>query len=1028
MNQQSTDKSGKSDLRLARGTGVDTTAQVSFTYDGVPYQGIKGDTLASALIANGVRLVGRSFKYHRPRGIFTAGPEEPNALVQLGEGARTEPNTRATQIELFDGLVARSQNCFPNVKYDIGAVNSLVSRFLPAGFYYKTFMWPASMWMTYEKFIRRAAGLGKSPTQKDPDRYEQLHAHCDVLVVGAGSSGLAAAKAASASGKRIILMDEQSEMGGSLLWNGATIDGKPGYEWARQQVAELEAMPNVRVVPRCTVTSYLDHNFVAAAERVSDHLPLSEQEKAPIRQRFWKIRAAHVVVAAGSIERPLLFADNDRPGVMLSAAVRTYINRYATLPAKEIVVFCNNDSAYATALEAKRAGATVTLVDLRDRETVDATSAASLLRDAGIEILAATAITGINGKQQIRSVIVQPLSKDKRSLIGEPREINCQAVAVSGGWNPTVHLHSQARGKLEFKNDLQAFVAASDVAANDEIALMNPHSMSGACNGEFELSACLADGRLKGLQAVSSPATGTANDTEFKVTAADADGLCSDVAALWTVPTTHEIGQGARKHFHDLQNDVTVADIHLAAREGYQSVEHLKRYTTTGMGTDQGKTSNVVALAVMAELRGTAIPEVGTTTFRPPYTPVTFGAVAGQYTDELFLQERTTAMQPWHLANGAVFEDVGDWKRPWYFPRGNEDMHAAVQRECRMVRQSVGLLDASTLGKIDIRGRDAAEFLNMIYTNAWLKLAPGKCRYGLMLNEHGMVFDDGVTTCIATNHYHMTTTTGGAARVMGWLEEWLQTEWPDKQVYCSSVTEQWAVTAVNGPNARKLLAKLTDISLDDEEFPHMSYKPATVAGVPARIFRISFTGELSYEINVPARYGLHLWEALVEAGDEFDVCVYGTEAMHVLRAEKGFIIVGQDTDGTVTPHDLGMDWIVNKTKADFLGKRSLSRSDTSKADRRQLVGILTDEPETVLPEGAHLVSAVHDKPPMPTEGHITSSYYSPNAGRSIAMALVTRGLSRKGEKVRAQLMDGQTVSATIVEPVFIDAEGERLNG
>lgn len=1026
MNQQSSDKP---QLRLDKGTTVDTAAALSFTYDGVRYRGVKGDTLASALIANGVRLVGRSFKYHRPRGIFTAGPEEPNALVQLGEGARTEPNTRATQVELFEGLVARSQNCFPSVKYDIGAVNSLVSRFLPAGFYYKTFMWPASMWMTYEKFIRNAAGLGKSPTEADPDKYEQLHAHCEVLVVGAGPSGLAATKAAAASGKRVILMDEQSEMGGSLLWNGATIDAKPGYEWAREQVAELAAKPNVRIVPRCTVTSYLDHNFIAAAERISDHLTLSGQTQAPIRQRFWKIRAAQVVIAAGSIERPLLFADNDRPGVMLSAAVRTYINRYAVLPAQEIVVFCNNDSAYATALDAKRAGASVTLVDLRDRESVDAAPATQLLRDAGIEILPASAIAGINGKQQIRSVIVQPLSSDKRSLTGVPREISCQVVAVSGGWNPTVHLHSQARGKLEFKTDLQAFVATSHVPENDDVALMNPHLMSGACDGEFELAACLSDGRNKGLRAAGSLADADpATDSVWQASAAPADGLCSQVAALWTVPTTHEIGQGARKHFHDLQNDVTVADIHLAAREGYQSVEHLKRYTTTGMGTDQGKTSNVVALAVMAELRGTDIPAVGTTTFRPPYTPVTFGAIAGQYTDELFLQERTTAMHPWHLANAAVFEDVGDWKRPWYFPRGNEDMHAAVQRECRMVRESVGLLDASTLGKIDIQGRDAAEFLNMIYTNAWLKLAPGKCRYGLMLNEHGMVFDDGVTTCIAPNHYHMTTTTGGAARVMGWLEEWLQTEWPDKQVYCTSVTEQWAVTAVNGPNARKLLSKLTDIDLDDEAFPHMSYLPATVAGVPARIFRISFTGELSYEINVPARYGLAVWESLVAAGDEFDVCVYGTEAMHVLRAEKGFIIVGQDTDGTVTPHDLGMDWIVNKAKADFLGKRSLSRSDTSRADRRQLVGILTDEPETVLPEGAHLVSAVLDKPPMPTEGHITSSYYSPNVGRSIALALVTRGLSRKGDKVKVQLMDGRTVSASIVDPVFIDAKGERLNG
>lgn len=1015
------------------GTTVDTAKELSFTYDGVTYQGVQGDTLASALIANGVQLVGRSFKYHRPRGIFTAGSEEPNALVQLGEGNRTEPNTRATQVELFDGLVANSQNCFPSVKYDVGAINSLVSRFLPAGFYYKTFMWPASMWMTYEKFIRRAAGLGKSPTENDPDNYEQLNAHCEVLVVGAGPSGLAAALAAAGGGQRVILMDEHSEAGGSLLWNNASVNDRPAMAWVRETVAQLEALSNVQIVRRCTVSSYLDHNFITAAERISDHLPLSEQKNAPVRHRFWKIRAGRVVVAAGSIERPLLFADNDRPGVMLSAAVRCYINRYAVLPAKEMVVFTNNDSAYATALDAARAGAKVVVVDLRAAEQIKGGAMASLLNDAGIELLTGTAITAVQGGRGVRSVTVQPLGSDKRSLSGSSREIPCQVVAVSGGWNPTVHLHSQARGKLDFKDDVQAFVPRKQ--AVDDISLMNPHFMAGACNGVFDLEECLAEGHSIGLQAeasLSSESAGSGvlpeqSSNSLRAVMAAGDGLSRDIEALWTVPTDHEVGKGARKHFHDLQNDVTVADIHLAAREGYQSVEHLKRYTTTGMGTDQGKTSNVNALAVMAELRGAAIPDVGTTTFRPPYTPVTFGAVAGQYTGNLFLQERTTAMQPWHLANGAVFEDVGDWKRPWYFPRGEESMHEAVQRECRMVRESVGMVDASTLGKIDIQGEDAAEFLNMIYTNAWLKLAVGKCRYGLMLNEHGMVFDDGVTTCIGPNHYHMTTTTGGAARVMNWLEEWLQTEWPDKRVYCTSVTEQWAVAALNGPNARALLAKLTDMPLDDDSFGHMSFAEAQVAGVPARIFRISFTGELSYEINVPARYGLHLWEALVAAGDEFDICVYGTEAMHVLRAEKGFVIVGQDTDGTVTPGDLGMNWIMNNTKPDFLGKRSLSRTDTARTDRRQLVGILTEDPQFVLPEGAHLVGELLERPPMPTEGHITSSYFSPNVGRSIAMALVTSGLSRKGEKVNAKLMDGRTVPATIVDPVFVDPEGVRLN-
>lgn len=589
-----------------------------------------------------------------------------------------------------------------------------------------------------------------------------------------------------------------------------------------------------------------------------------------------------------------------------------------------------------------------------------------------------------------------------------------------------MHLHSQARGKLAYDDELKSFVPAQTDGGG---SATNSNYSCGACAGEFDLNACIETG-LKAGAAAAIAAGYNAGPSNEKITAqlVGSEGIARFDEILWTVPTDHPVGQGPRKHFHDLQNDVTVADIHLAAREGYESVEHLKRYTTTGMGTDQGKTSNIAALAIMAEIRGAQIPDVGTTTFRPPYTPVTLGAITGQYTDDLFLQKRKTPMHPWHEVNQAVFEDVGDWLRPWYFPRAGENMEQAVQRESKAVRDSVGMVDASTLGKIDIQGKDAAEFLNMIYTNGWLKLGVGRCRYGLMLNEHGMVFDDGVTTRLGEQHFHMTTTTGGAARVMGWLEEWLQTEWPVKEVYCTSVTEQWAVVALNGPKAKALLQKISDIDLSDEAFPHMSCRSGTVGGISARVFRISFTGELSYEINVPARYGLALWESLVDAGAEYDLCVYGTETMHVLRAEKGFIIVGQDTDGTVTPYDLGMDWIVNKTKPDFLGKRSLSRSDTARTGRRQLVGLLTEDPKIVLPEGAHLVEKVLDKPPMKTEGHVTSSYMSPNCGRSIAMALLSNGLSRTGESVTACLMDGQSVSAKVVDPVFLDPEGARLNG
>ena len=988
-------------FRLPSGGRIDRGKPLNFTFNGAAYQGYAGDTLASALLASGVRLVARSFKYHRPRGIVSAGPEEPNALVRIGRGARALPNLPATMVELYEGLEAASINCWPGVGFDCGAIINLCSRMLPAGFYYKTFMWPRGAWMWYEKFIRNAAGLGRTPDAPDPDRYEKRFDHCDVLIVGGGPAGIAAALAAGDAGARVILVDERAEVGGQLAYSSGVIDGVAAGAWRRLARARLAEMPDVCVLTRTTATGYYDHNLVTLLERVSDHLPPAPAGE--LRQRMWKVRARQVVIATGANERSLVFANNDLPGVMLASSAHRYAAQYAVRCGTRAVVLANNDSAYEAALALADAGIEIAaLVDLRAEPGMHAVR--------GLGVRTGQAVVAARGSQRVTAADIASLDPVTGRITGAVETVECDLICVSGGWDPAVHLFSQSGGKLAYDDVQHCFVPGRAAQAS--------HA-AGAANGAFMLADCVAQGCAAG--------TAAARVAGFAATMpAVAARTALAVHAMWEIPATG----GGRKKFVDLQSDVTAADLALAAREGYVSVEHAKRYTTTGMGVDQGKIGNITAFGILGNATSRSVPEVGTTTFRPPYVPVTIGALAGREIGALFEPVRKTPMSDWHAAHGAVFEPVGLWRRPQYYAQNGEDMRAAVERECLAARNGVGLLDASTLGKIEIRGRDALKLLNMVYTNAWDNLQIGACRYGLMLREDGMVFDDGVTARLGENHYLMTTTSGGADGVVNWLEEWLQCEWLGWQVYVTPVTANWATLAVTGPKARALLQKLPcDIDLAPAQFPHMAIRSGTIAGVPARIARVSFTGELSYEINVPARYGLALWDLLMWEGAALGITPLGTEALHVLRAEKGFIVVGHDTDGTVTPFDLGMSWVVGKTKPDFLGQRGLKRSDSARAGRKQLVGLLTEDAQTMLVEGSQVIrpqDARELRPPVIMIGHVTSSYMSPALGRSIAMALIEDGRRRFDEAV-AVVVHGRIVAARIVEPRFYDLKGERLH-
>ena len=997
--------------RLVKGGRlINRTQPIEFSFNGKRFKGFQGDTLAAGLLANDQVLVGRSFKYHRPRGIVASGPEEPNALVNLGQGARLEPNQRTTTTELFDGLVSTSQNHWPSLEFDVGVVNNYAARFMPAGFYYKTFIHPRPMWKhVFEPVIRRAAGLGKAPTQGDADRYEQAYAFCDVLVVGAGVAGLLAAKAAADAGQRVILLEQTPTLGGRAPVDDSDIQGQPVDSWLAAIESDLAARDNVTIHTRTCGFGVYDHGYVLADERVADHTPGDGRPK----HRLWRIRAGQIITATGAIERPLSFAGNDIPGVMLAGAVRDYVVNFAVSSGDRTVVVTNNDSAYQTALALRAAGLDVPAI-LDARETADG-ALPQAARAAGIRVLTGKAIASVKGGKRVTGVAI--CAQAGEGAVQE--EIACDAVAMSGGWSPVVHLWSHCGGKLTWDDSISAFIPdpTRPPLNHDGSAMVQ---VVGAAAGLLDLPAI--------LEGVAQIAVSARVETQAR---RKEDGkkpvkTSVEIPPVWVMPQGAPITLRS-KMWLDYQNDVKVSDVQLASREGYQSVEHTKRYTTLGMATDQGKLSNINGLAILADSLGQEIPQVGTTTFRPPYTPVTIGALAGESRGDIFQPLRRTPMHEIHEKAGAYFEPVGLWRRPYCFPRAGETHEQAVHREVLNTRQNLGLLDASTLGKIIVKGPDAGRFLDMLYTGVMSTLPVGKCRYGLMCNEQGFLSDDGVVARIDEQTWLCHTTSGGADRIHAWMEDWLQCEWWDWQVYTANVTEQYAQVAIVGPNARKLLQVLGGMDVSKEALPFMQWADGTLAGFPVRAYRISFSGELSYEIAVPASYGAAFWAACVEAGKALGAMPYGTECLHVMRAEKGFIMIGDETDGTVIPQDLGLDWAISKKKTDYLGKRGQERVYLASPDRWKLVGFETLD-GSVVPDGSYIVAdGVNGNNQRNVQGRVTSTYHSPTLKRGIAMGLLKQGPARMGEVVEFNTVAGGTVKARVRDTVFFDKDGEKQN-
>ena len=919
--------------RLPTGGAIDRDRPLSFTFDGRSYQGYHGDTLASALLANGVRTVGRSFKYHRPRGIYGAGSEDPSALVRLGDGARAEPNSRATQIALYDGLAAHSQNNWPSLQWDLSAALGLISRFLPAGFYYKTFMWPAKFWPHYEHMIRRMAGMGQAPGDADPDRYEKRHAHCDVLVIGGGAAAREAAREAAAKGDDVWLVDE----------------------------GRLDDLADVTAMGHTTAFGKYDDHLYGLVQHTGEHL---SKDNAP-RQILWLLRAKRVVLATGAIERPLVLANNDRPGIMLATAAVTYLEKYAVRTGERAVIFTNNDSAYEAARSLIAGG--IEVAAIIDQRHMD-----QRRRIEGCVILYNHAVIDTAGRHGLTSVTVAPLDVNGDAVPQSERRMDCDLLCLSGGFTPSVHLYSQAGGKLAFRDDIQGLVP---------------------------------DGEVAGMTVV-----GTANG--------------DDIAAT---PAPLALSHNRRKQFIDLQNDVTEADVELAAREGYHSVEHLKRYTTLGMGTDQGKTANLNGIAALGRALDKPMADVGVTTYRPPYTPVTIGTLAGRDVGAFLAPTRRTPMQDWHEDNGAVFVPAGAWRRPHYYPQPGESAMDAVNREALTVRQGVGIVDVSTLGRIDLHGPDTAEFLNRVYINGFKSLAEGMCRYGVMLRDDGMIFDDGTVARMGPEHYIMTTTTANAGPVMAHLEYYQQLVWPDLRVHMTSITDQWAVTAVAGPRSRELLDNLdSDIEFANQALPFMGWRAGQIGGIPAQVYRISFSGELAYEVAVPADHGQACWEMLLAAGKDLDVIPYGTEALTTLRVEKGHFVMGPEADGRASAEDIGLGAMLSKKK-DFIGRRSLRLPALAPEGRLNLIGLMPQDGKTAIPAGAILLDGAMAMAGAEKAGHVATAVFSPNLDKPIATAMVSNGRQRHGETLWAHSpLDDRIVAVEVVDPIFIDPKGERL--